>query len=139
MLIFISMATSYTRLQLRSFQTSSTDLDALAYTFTLENNNSTTAYFAMEGVSYWNGSQFVYKDVFNSASLSSLVNCTVVSGSTNAGFIIDPNATATFDFTPTATIAKSQMQFSAPNTIVYSVADTTASGSLLGVDLGINP
>jgi hypothetical protein len=31
------------------------------------------------------------------------------------------------------------MQFSAPNAIVYSVADTTASGSLLGVDLAITP
>jgi surface protein len=132
------MATTYTRLQLRDFQTSSVDLTAKSHTFTLVNNNSSTAYFAMEGVRYWSGTEFVYKDVFNSASLSSLVNCTVVSGSTNAGFIIDPNATATFDFTPTATIAKSQMQFSAPNAIVYSVADTTASGSLLGVDLNLD-
>ena len=130
---------SYTRLQLRDFQTSTADLTAQAYTFTLVNNNSSTAYFAMEGARYWDGAKFIYKTLFPSASLSSLTNCTVVSGSTNAGFIIDPNATATFVFTPTATIAKEQMQFSAPNAIVYSVADTTASGSLLGVDLAITP
>ena len=81
----------------------------------------------------------MYKDVFRSASLSSLTNCAVVSGSSNAAFIINPNATATFDFTPTALIVKEQVKFSAPNTIVYSVADSTASGSLLGVDLDINP
>ena len=128
------MAT-YTRLQLRSFQTSSDDLTAQAYTFTLVNNNSTTAYFAMEGVSYWNGSQFVYKDVFNSASLSSLVNCTVISGSTNAGFIINPTATATFTFTPSSTIAKEEVRFNAANSLVYSLGDSTASGSVFGVDL----
>lgn len=133
------MASSYTRLQLRDFQTSTADLTAQAYTFTLVNNNSSTAYFAMEGVRYWNGTEFVYKTLFPSASLSSLTNCTVVSGSTNAGFIIDPNATATFVFTPTATIAKEQMQFSAPNARVFSLGDVTASGSLLGVDLAITP
>jgi len=133
------MASSYTRLQLRDFQTSTADLTAQAYTFTLVNNNSSTAYFAMEGVRYWDGAGFVYKTLFPSASLSSLTNCTVVSGSTNAGFIIDPNATATFIFTPTATIAKEQMQFSAPNARVFSLGDATASGSLLGVDLAITP
>ena len=138
MLIFISMATTYTRLQLRDFQTSSVDLTAKSHTFTLVNNNNSTAYFAMEGVRYWDGVGFVYKTLFPSASLSALTNCTVVSGSTNAGFIINPAATATFAFTPSATIAKEQMQFSAPNTIVYSVADTTASGSLLGVDLNLD-
>ena len=133
------MASSYTRLQLRDFQTSTADLAAQAYTFTLVNNNSSTAYFAMEGVRYWNGTEFVYKTLFPSASLSALNNCTEVSGSTNAGFIINPNATATFVFTPTATIAKEQMQFSAPNAQVFSLGDATASGSLLGVDLAITP
>jgi len=133
------MASSYTRLQLRDFQTSTDDLTAQAYTFTLVNNNSSTAYFAMEGVRYWDGTEFVYKTLFPSASLSSLTNCTVVSGSTNAGFIIDPNATATFVFTPTATIAKEQIQFSAPNAQIFSLGDATASGSLLGVDLAITP
>jgi len=133
------MATSYTRLQLREFQTSSADLTAQAYTFTLANNNSSTAYFAMEGVRIWDGNKFVYKTLFPSASISTLVNCTVVSGSTNAAFIIDSNATATFAFTPTATIAKEQMQFSAPNAQIFSLGDATASGSLLGVDLVITP
>ena len=130
------MAT-YTRLQLRSFQTSSFDFLAQANTFTLVNNNSSTAYFAMEGVRYWDGTRHVYKILFPSASLSGLVNCTVVSGSTNAGFIINPNATATFVFTPIATIAKEQMQFSAPNAQVFSLGDATASGSLFGVDLNL--
>lgn len=133
------MASSYTRLQLRDFQTSTADLTAQAYTFTLVNNNSSTAYFAMEGVRYWDGTKFVYKTLFPSASLSALTNCTVVSGSTNAGFIINPTATATFVFTPTATIAKEQMQFSAPNAQIYSTGDATSSGSLFGVDLAITP
>jgi len=133
------MAISYTRLQLRDFQTSNADFSAQAYNFTLVNNNSSTAYFAMEGGRYWDGTGFVYKTLFPSASLSALTNCTVVSGSTNAGFIINPNVTATFVFTPTATIAKEQMQFSAPNVKVFSLGDPTASGSLLGVDLDIKP
>jgi hypothetical protein len=73
--------------------------------------------------------------VFNSASLSSLVNCTVVSGSTNAGFIINPTATATFTFTPSSTIAKEEVRFNAANSLVYSLGDSTASGSAFGVDL----
>ena len=77
MLIFISMATTYTRLQLRDFQTSSVDLTAKSHTFTLVNNNNSTAYFAMEGVRYWDGVGFVYKTLFPSASLSALTNCTV--------------------------------------------------------------
>ena len=132
------MATTYTRLQLRDFQTSSVDLTAKSHTFTLVNNNNSTAYFAMEGARYWDGVKFVYKTLFPSASISTLVNCTVVSGSTNAAFIIDPNATATFAFTPTATIAKEQMQFSAPNAQIFSTGDATASGSLLGVDLNLD-
>ena len=132
------MATTYTRLQLRSFQTSSVDLTAQAYTFTLVNNNNSTAYFAIEGVRYWDGVGFVYKTLFPSTSLSALTNCTVVSGSTNAGFIINPAATATFTLTPSATIAKEQMQFSAPNAQIFSTGDATASGSLLGVDLNLD-
>jgi hypothetical protein len=89
----------------------------------------------MEGVRIWDGAEYVYKDVFNSASLSSLVNCTVVSGSTNAGFIINPTATATFIFTPSSTIAKEEARFNAANSLVYSLGDPTASGSAFGVDL----
>ena len=122
----------YTRLQLRSFQTSSEDWSG-TIGCTLINNNSSTAYFAMEGERYWDGNRFNYKDIFNSASLSNLVNCSVVSGSTNAGFIVNPMATASFDLTSTSTIGKNLLKFSAPNAVVYSLGDTTASGSLLGV------
>ena len=54
----------YTRLQLRSFQTSSEDWSAET-PCTLINNNSSTAYFAMEGERYWDGAKFSYKDIFN--------------------------------------------------------------------------
>lgn len=126
----------YTRLQLRSFQTSSEDWSAET-PCTLINNNSSTAYFAMEGERYWDGAKFSYKDIFNSASLSTLVNCSVVTGSTNAGFIINPMATASFNLTPSSTIPKALVKFSAPNAIVYSLGDTTASGSLLGVTFSL--
>ena len=75
------MAT-FTRLQLRTYQTDSANFSG-ARTFELVNNLNTTAYFNIEGV---NG-----KDVFNSASLSSLVNCSVVTESMHAGFIITAN------------------------------------------------
>jgi len=134
------MATSYTRSQLRKFQTSSADLTAQAYTFTLVNNNNSTAYFAMEGARIWDGNKFVYKTLFPSASLSALTNCTVVSGSTNAAFIINPTSTATFAFTPTATIAKEQMQFSAPNAeFNFPGLSGNNTASLFGVDLAITP
>jgi len=136
LLIFISMAT-YTRLDLRTWQTDSADFTT-ARNFSLVNDLDTTAYFTMEGVRIWDGAEYVYKDVFNSASLSSLVNCTVVSGSTNAGFIINPTATATFTFTPSSTIAKEEVRFNAANSLVYSLGDSTASGSAFGVDLNTN-
>ena len=119
------MAT-FTRLQLRTYQTDSADFSG-ARNFSLENNLSTTAYFNIEGV---NG-----KDIFNSASLSSLVNCSVVTESMHAGFIIDSNSTASFVFTPSSTIAKEDVRFIAANTLVYSINDITASGSAFGVNL----
>ena len=122
------MAT-FTRLQLRTYQTDSADFSG-ARTFELINNLNTTAYFNIEGV---NG-----KDVFNSASLSSLVNCSVVTESMHAGFIINPNSTATFTFTPSSTIVKEDIRFIASNTLVYSTLDTTSSGSAFGVSLNTN-
>lgn len=122
------MAT-FTRLQLRTYQTDSADFSG-ARNFSLENNFKTTAYFNIEGV---NG-----KDIFNSASLSSLVNCSVVTESMHAGFIIDPDSTATFTFTPSSTIAKEDIRFIAANSLVYSTLDTTSSGSAFGVSLNTN-
>ena len=87
----------------------------------------------MEGARYYVSESGVfvghkYKDVFNSASLSSLSNCTVVSGSQNAGFIIDPSATGSFTFTPTSTINKDLVLFSAPNAKVISGSTETFYG-----------
>ena len=122
-----------TREELRSYTTHSSDFSSAA-TFTLVNNATTTAYFVMEGARYFNGETHIYKDVFNSASLSSLSNCTVVSGVSNAGFIIDSNATATFNFTPSSTISKDLILFSAPNVKAISGSIET----FYGVDLTIS-
>ena len=119
------MAT-FTRLQLRNTVTDSADFSG-ARDFQLENNASTTAYFNIEGV---NG-----KDIFNTASLTSLVNCSVISESVHAAFIINPNATASFTFTPSSTISSGSIRFIASNTFVYNINDSTASGSAFGVNL----
>ena len=119
---------TYTREQLRTFNTNSTDFGTTAYTFTLNSNVSTTAGFAIEGVN---------KDIFNSASISNTVGCTFVSSSTNAAFLIDPNTTARFDFTPTSVLGKDLVKFSAPNVLSYNINDLTASGSVFGVDLNL--
>jgi len=135
------MAT-FTRLQLRTYQTDSANFSG-ARTFELVNNLNTTAYFNIEGERLYvsESGGFVghrYKDVFNSASLSSLVNCSVVTESIHAGFIINPNSTATFTFTPSSTIAKEDIKFIAANALVYDINDTTASGSAFGVNLDTN-
>lgn len=120
---------TYTREQLRTFNTNSADFSATAYTFTLNSNVSTTAGFAIEGVN---------KDIFNSASISNTLGCTFVSSSTNAAFLIDPNTTARFDFTPTSVLSKDLVKFSAPNVLSYNINDLTASGSVFGVDLSLS-
>ena len=137
------MAISFTRKQLRNFVTNSANFTAQAYTFELVNNTATTAYFAIEGDRYYVSESGVfvghkYKDVFNSASLGSLTNCTVVSGSSNAGFIIDPSATATFTFTPTSTISKDLVLLSAPNVESLNF-ENPVTASYFGVDLDITP
>ncbi len=129
---------SFTREQLRAFTTNSANFTATSHTFTLANNSSTTAYFAIEGNRHYVSESGVFvghrcKDVFNSASLGSLTNCTVVSGSLNAGFIIDPSATATFTFTPTSTLSKDLVLFSAPNAKVIS----GSTENYFGVNLNI--
>ena len=95
-------------------------------TFTLNNNASTTAGFAIEGVN---------KDIFNSASISNEIGCTFVSSSTNAAFLVDPNTVATFDFTPTYGFDEDSIKYSAPNVLIYNINDSTASGSYFGVEL----
>ena len=122
------MAT-FTRLELRNYVTDSADFSGNR-DFQLENNASTTAYFNIEGVNS--------KDIFNTASLTSLVNCSVISESVHAAFIINPNATASFTFEPSSTISSGSIRFVASNTLVYNINDATASGSAFGVNLDTN-
>ena len=115
---------TFTRENLRTFQTKSSNWSGI-YLGSLVNNSSTTAYFAIEGASYYISESGVfvghkYKDVFNSASITSLTNGSLVSGSTNCGIIVNPNSTSVFAFTITGTIAKEQLLVSAPNVHVIS-------------------
>jgi hypothetical protein len=121
---------SFTREQLRTFTTNSADFTAVDHTFTLESNISTTAGFSMEGKDG--------KQIMESSSITSLTNCSLVSGSSNIAFLIDSGSTATFTFTPTATIESGSLLMLAPNALVYNVKDATASGSYFGVDLDIS-
>lgn len=121
------MAT-FTRKELRTPQTNDANFTS-AKNFSLVNNAGTTAYFNIEGVNGY--------DVFNSASCTNLVNCTAITESRQGAFIINPNNTATFTFTPGSgnTIIKENVRFVASNVLVISHADPTASGSAVGVDL----
>ena len=131
---------SFTREQLKNFVTNSADFTAQAYTFTLVNNSSGVAGFSMEGGEYYvDVTSSFYRDIFNSASITSLTNCSLVSQSSTVAFLIDPNSTATFTFTPTSTIAQEEVRMAAPNVLVYSTGDIDASGSCFGVDLDISP
>ena len=122
---------SFTREQLKNFTTNSANFTAVAHTFTLESNISTTAGFSMEGKDG--------KQIMESSSIASLTNCSLVSSSVNVAFLIDSGSTATFTFTPTATILKEDILMLAPNALVYNTADNTASGSYFGVNLTISP
>ena len=122
------MAT-FTRLQLRSYVTDSADFSG-DRDIELVNNLPTTAYFNIEGV---NG-----KDIFNSASISSLTSGSVITESTHAAFIINANSTANFSFEPTSTISKDDIRFIASNPLVISTDDPTSSGSAFGVTLDTN-
>ena len=119
------MAT-FTRKELRTRQQDTANFTGVR-TFELVNNGSANSYFNIEGV---NG-----KDIFNTASITNLVNCTVVTESIHAGFIINSGSTANFDFTPSATLLKEEVEFIASNSEVFSVGDITSSGSYIGVDL----
>ena len=117
---------SFTREQLRTFTTNSADFTAVVHTFTLVNNASTVAGFSMEGR---NG-----KEIFKSGSITSLSNCSLVSGSNNVAFLIDSGSTATFTFTPTSTISQEDILMAAPNVKIIQPSSTTFKG----VDLEIS-
>ena len=127
---------SYTRQQLREGGVNSTEVfdsnDVVQ--FSLNNNSKSTAYFVIEGGRYMKNGQLVYKDIFNSSSLSNLSNCTVTNSSVHAAFIVEPNVTATFNFTPTHDILGNEIKFKAPNTQVTNPDGT----NFYGVDLGIS-
>ena len=125
------MAISFTREQLRNFVTNSANFTAQDYTFTLVNNTSTTAGFSMEGKDG--------KQIIESSSIASLTNCSLVSSSNTVAFLIDSGSTATFTFTPTTTLLKEEVKMLAPNSVIYSIGDITASGSYFGADLDISP
>ncbi len=127
---------SYTRQQLMQGGVNSTEVFDSNDTvqFSLNNNSKSTAYFVIEGGRYVKNEQLVYKDIFNSSSLSNLSNCTVTNSSVHAAFIVEPNVTATFNFTPTHDILENEIKFKAPNTQV-----TNPDGvNFYGVDLGIS-
>ena len=118
---------SYTRAQLYNGTTASADLTGGGtLTFTLVNNKTSTAYFNVETPSTLNLSEYF--------TIGSLSNCTVISGS-NAGFIIDKEATATFTLRPGPTVAKEDIKFIAANAHVFNINDPDASGSFFGVNL----
>lgn len=122
---------TYTRTQLRDGVTASADLTTGAKTFTLVNDLPNVTYFNIEGTVYISDSLPFYRQIFNSASVTSLVNCSMVTESMHAGFIVNPSSTATFSFTPSVTIPASHIKFIAANPTVLSGSTTT----VYGVDL----
>lgn len=123
---------TYTRTQLRDGVVASADITAGAKTFTLVNDLPYTSYFNIEGTIYSDPSSpyggVAYRQIFNSASVTSLVNCTVITESMHAGFIISPSSTATFSFTPSVTIPAAHIQFIAANPMVLSGSSATVYG-----------
>jgi hypothetical protein len=132
---------TYTRTQLRDGVLASVGdfqpfFPGVQRTFTLVNNIPNVTYFNIEGVAFSNPSSpyggIAYRQIFNSASAHSLVNCTMVTESMHASFIINPSSTATFTFeATTAVIPISHIRYIATNPTVLSGSVTT----VYGVDL----
>ena len=126
---------SYDRQELKQGVTSSQifDSDDIVQ-FTLENNRNATTYFTIEGGRYLNDNGIlIYKDIFNLSSAYNLNNCTVVSSSVHAVFIIKPNATATFNFNPLHDIQKNEIKFKAANVESTNLLGTTFYGVNLAI------
>ena len=123
---------TYTRTDLRNGVTASADLSVGATTFTLVNDIPNVTYFNIEGTTFSDPSSpyggIAYRQIFNSASISSLTNCTVITESVHAGFIVNPSSTASFSFTPSITIPASHIKFIATNPTVLSGSVTTVYG-----------
>ena len=126
---------TYTRTNLRDGVTASANISVGATTFTLINDIPNVTYFNIEGTTFSDPSSpyggIAYRQIFNSASISSLINCTVITESVHAGFIVNPSSTATFSFTPSVTIPAGHIRFIATNPTVLSGSTTT----VYGVDL----
>ena len=123
---------TYTRTDLRNGVTASANLSVGATTFTLVNDIPNVTYFNIEGTVFSDPSSpyggVAYRQIFNSASISSLTNCTVITESVHAGFIVNPSSIASFSFTPSITIPASHIKFIATNPTVLSGSVTTVYG-----------
>ena len=115
---------TYTRTQLRDGVNADNDLTAATYNFSLV-NNSGNSYFTIEGQND--------ELPLTKASINALVNCSFVTGSKNAGFSVNGNSTATFNLVVTDTISANGIKFRAANSLIYNINDTTASGSVFGI------
>jgi hypothetical protein len=132
---------TYTRTQLRDGVLASVGdvgnfFPGVQRTFTLVNNIPNVTYFNIEGTTFSDPSSpyggIAYRQIFNSASVSSLVNCSMVTESMHAGFIINPSSTATFTFEATTVVIPiSHIRYIATNPTVLSGSVTT----VYGVDL----
>jgi hypothetical protein len=118
---------TYTRQQLRDGVTASANLTTTT-TFTLVNNIPNVTYFVIEGTSYTLDSIPYYRQIFSSASVTSLVSCSMVTESMHAGFIVNPSSTATFSFAPSVTIPASHIRFVATNPTILSGSTSTTYG-----------
>jgi hypothetical protein len=123
---------TYTRTELRDGVVTAASITTGAKTFTLVNDIPNVTYFNIEGTVFSDPSSpyggVAYRQIFNSASISSLVNCSMVTESMHAGFIVNPSSTATFSFTPSVTIPAGHIRFIATNPTVLSGSVTTVYG-----------
>lgn len=120
------MPVSYTKAELYTGVTASADITS-NISCELRNNGGNT-YFSIES----SGNTAL----FGKASFNTLDKCTVVSGSKNAVFAVNGPATASFNLNiGGATIPKENIKFRATNSEVYSIGDSTDSGSYFGIDL----
>lgn len=125
---------SFTREELRSRQKLTTQIDANKdYEFRFENNLKSQVYFNIEGAQD--------KDIFNTASLrtttsdsgSNVVN--FVSESPHVSFILAGASTSSFLLSSSVNIPGNNMEVIATNSEVYSIGDSTDSGSFLGINM----
>jgi hypothetical protein len=131
---------SYTGLQLRNGVTSSENLSGSVH-FELPNNSSATTYFVIQGTGYWDGEKFTSHKLFGGGSeqgqIINAVNCTLVTGSVNAAFILNPGVTSSFTYSlndDNYEMPSSYVEYSATNALVYSINDRTSSGSIIGIN-----